>query len=160
MPQDKDNRARAATGKDGGTRIKESHIFGIILLISFFLFFQLASQPDRLRRTLSAFNLYPKPDRFTELYFPDSTRLPRAGESLAFAFTVRNREGRPMSYPYAVYLASGSRKLLLGSGALTLQADESRVVAGTYVLGTFDPGASIRVELPDQRQEIHFLLAS
>jgi uncharacterized membrane protein len=110
-------------------------------------------------------NLVPQPERFTELYFIDSSNLPRqtvAKQPISFSFGIHNVEYMTMTYPYEVYLMyTDGHRLSIASGTITLPNDASTTIPVSYTFGTSNVTTTVVVALPaENNQSIDFLLPS
>ncbi|HEU4913853.1 MAG TPA: DUF1616 domain-containing protein [Candidatus Saccharimonadales bacterium] len=75
--------------------------------------------------------LIPRPERLTELYFTEHTKLPRtyqSGQQQAVRFIVRNLEYRTTTYTYVVTqeAEAGKASQELARGIFTLGQDKSK----------------------------------
>ena len=144
-----------------GMRIlnKKSFLFsalvGIVLFTAFYWY-----QP--VLASFSALSLLTREEPLTELY---SSALPvftqnSSGELVAaFDFSVVNLEGREMSYVYSVYIEqdNGTKKELTEVG-IALQDKEKKTLHETFILGVVQEKSRLIIALPQQGQELHFLL--
>ncbi len=101
-----------------------------------------------------------KPETFTELYFEDHLKLPQETtleKTYSFKFTVHNLEYKDMDYPYEVYIASNSAKLMtIDKGTISLKHDQYQTVLERYVLEGKIKRAKVVVDLPSKKQQIDF----
>ncbi len=113
---------------------------------------------------LHHWKLLPEPERLTELYFTDHTKLPASftpGQPQSLMFTVHNLEGRTTSYRYkAEELVPGNQPLLLGVGSFILRDADYRDqaialtptdAARTEVRITLQPGGEVINHWMDRR---------
>jgi hypothetical protein len=105
--------------------------------------------------------LFKQPEALTELFFTSHTSLPRTylpGETYTVSFTITNKEGHTVTYPYELIQEGGQGKTLLKAGAVTLEDTHSHTeaVPVTYI----DSGAEARitVSLPDQNQSLQYFV--
>ena len=112
---------------------------------------------------LNAWDLIPRPETFTELYFQNSSNLPTetvANQPISFAFTIHNVEATTTVYPYIVYFedASGNRTIFT-SDTVTLQSNASTTINVIHVFPTSNMTGEVVVDLPSlNNQSIDFLL--
>ena len=112
---------------------------------------------------LSAFDLIPHDEHFTELYFDayPASRTTQAndGKAVTFSFSVHNEEGAAMAYPYRVYAKAQTGEMyLIASSTMYLGNAESITVPETYVPERSVTVSRVVVELTQLHQHIDFLL--
>lgn len=98
------------------------------------------------------------PIGFTELYFENSTNLPKYAvfrEKFAFQFTVHSLESHDKEYRYEAYALNGDTKLQLGNGTFSLKDNESKTITISTTELT-QVRQKIVVELLDNHQIISF----
>jgi hypothetical protein len=101
-------------------------------------------------------------ERFTELAFPDHLALPTTGSvgaPIQFDFSLRNREGRAITYRWRAVVSSPGHDEPLANGRIRLDDGARR---STHVAGAIagPAGAAVvRVELVARDESIDFPLA-
>jgi hypothetical protein len=132
-------------------------ILGIICFIIYF-----AQGP--IYQTLYNWDLIPKPERFTELYFNNSETLPSSttkDDPLSFSFTIHNEEGTSTVYPYTVYFQDPEGdKTTITKNTVTLPDNASTTIAISHVFKSTDEQGSVVVDLTSLNQQIDFLLSN
>lgn len=130
-------------------------VAGLALLILIVLAFH---NQKAIASQLNAWNLLPKPETFTELYFENHINLPKTivrGQNYTFSFTIHNLEYRSVVYPYKVYIQRGETIVPLEDGSITLNQDGYQTVSVEF--GSLENLRSmIVVELTDKKQKIDF----
>jgi hypothetical protein len=109
-----------------------------------------------------ALSLIRQPTPFTALSFDRSWALPataKAGQPIAFTFTIDNEQGRPISYRYVVTQTAGDASETFGEAAKLVQPGAKWTVSKTVRL-TCATGLSCRVtvHLPGHPEMIDFLV--
>lgn len=112
---------------------------------------------------LSELGLLSTDEAFTELYFPDHAALPdvvQEGMPIEFDFSIRNREGRTISYRWELRIgspeSSADDTVVAASGQVRLADGEVRSVHVEHVAtGTAAP-TSVEVVLVDRSESIRF----
>jgi hypothetical protein len=143
-------------------RMTAPRVAAIVLLIFAIFCIIYLIRGTMLSSQLSALDLIPKPEHFTELYFENSTALPTstiAGKPISFAFTIRNQEGTSTVYPYVVYIEypTGER-VVLASSSVTLNNDASTTIPITHIFKSSGEQCNVFVDLTAIDQKIDFLL--
>ena len=134
-------------------------ILFVILAASFFLY----QDKSAVYAELNSLKLIPQPEQFTELYFENSSNLPRstvAKQPITFSFGIHNVEYATTTYPYEVYFEypDGSQ-VDITSGIVTLPNDASTTIPVSYTFSASNLTGMIVVNLPSQdNQSIDFLL--
>lgn len=110
-----------------------------------------------IAKQLHGWQLLPRPQHFTELYFtrqqlPSAARVHDAQE---VSFTVRNIEHRTLTYYYELNAVSESGKLqALGNGKITVAHDQLREVSNSIHIPAVDrPRLAIQVRLTYDDQD-------
>lgn len=140
------------------------------LIVSFFAFVLLgyfvgtSAGPD-LYKSLNTWNIVPHKEALTELYINNYDSLPHQfGEKnkVPFSFTISNRQGRTMTYPYTIYTqASDTASIaVIATNTVTLKNNESAVVKATYNPISSSSRTTIFIKLPTINQQLHFALPS
>ena len=138
-------------------------IFGLLIFIFAIIVGFYAIGAPTVDRQLALWHLLPTPDRYTTLSFVSPSALPAAitGTEQSFTFVVGNYEGQSTMYPYRVLISTNAAApRVLGSGVLTLSADETINHRVTFMLPAHTPRTQITVELPGQNEEIHFWMGA
>lgn len=124
------------------------------------------SQAAAIKRQLNNWKLLPQPERLTELYYENHTKLPTTytpGTQQSFTFTVHNLEYRTTSYSYTVTQKSedGTQSQQLSSGSFTL--NQNAFKTQTISIAPTDLGGRVQIETslliggPDSSTEaIHY----
>ena len=112
---------------------------------------------------MHAWKLLPEPERLTELYFTDHTKLPTTytpSEMQTVTFTVHNLEYRTTTYHYSITQASedGSQTQELASGDFTLQQDKYQKASAPITLADFGPRSKVAVTLTNTKESISYWL--
>lgn len=89
-----------------------------------------------LSKQIEAWQVVPRPERFTELYFTDARSLPSTHKSNAtqdVTFTVHNVEHQTVKYNYRILAksAENNTEQILSNGGFTLTPDQTRVTKRT-----------------------------
>jgi hypothetical protein len=102
-------------------------------------------------KQLNSWNLIPRQERLTELYFSDYHQLPttvRSGVPEKLSFVVHNLEHQVTTYRYDFTIVSDTNKIQpLGAGEITLQDGASQLVHQTIVPPSYGSHAMVRVDL-------------
>lgn len=120
----------------------------IIILATVGLVIYLARGP--IHDTLDNWGVLPRPERLTELYFTDHTKLPvtySAGQPYTVAFTIHNIEYRTTDYRYRIEQSreNGSDSHTLASGTIKLEYDVTREIITPITYRASDPRSKIHV---------------
>ncbi len=112
---------------------------------------------------LNSLKLIPQPERFTELYFNNSSNLPRATvakKPISFSFGIHNVEATTTVYPYEVYFVDNTGyRVNFTSGTVTLASDASTTISVSYTFQSSNLTGEVVVNLPSlNNQSIDFLL--
>ena len=103
-----------------------------------------------------------QPERLTELYFENSSNLPKniiPHQKYAFAFTIHNLEGRLMTYPYVVSIQTPNLIVIHDKGQVLLKNGEAKSISEN--IGPFENIKSqIVVELVNRNQNISFWMGA
>lgn len=105
-----------------------------------------------IAQQLYSWHILPRPQRLTELYFTDYTKLPqllRAGDTQTLTFTVHNLEHQTTTYHYKVVAISpeSGAEQALASGTFMLKHDASHVSQDSIVVPALEPRGGIKVDL-------------
>lgn len=149
---------------------KKGFVYLATLSLSFFLILSLYNNFPQITVFMHREKLLPEEEHFTELYFEEPLSLPvdiKQKSPKEFAFTVHNLEGRDMDYLYRVYFMANSEKAsITEQKKKQLQLQSTHIENGKYLTKRIaftrnDIGVEagqIVVELPEQKQEIYFLI--
>ena len=133
-------------------------IISIIFVVALVLY----QHKDAMYGQLDRWRLMPRGEHFTELYFDNHTALPKkvaSGEAVSFSFIVHNLEGESMVYPYNIYFKDQNGRVVdMEEKSVTLADGESRTIKESYSPAVTEDKGGIFVELPQKKQEIHFLI--
>lgn len=135
-------------------------LFGLLCMFSFFAFsFYLFH--SSITTTLNRWDLLPRPETFTELYFEDHEHLPTEvipEKQYVFSFSVHNLEYKNMTYPYNVYLLTGDKKEPLQNGKISLQQNQKRSIPVRFRISTDSVGekSKLVVNLSNKHEYIAF----
>jgi hypothetical protein len=128
-----------------------------------------------LARQMNAWQLLPRPEPLTELYFTDYSQLPatlKSGSPQQLSFTVHNLEHQTTRYSYRLSVASPDNGIerLLGAGAFTLAHDHNRIITQAITIPPLGTHLAVKVSLEYQgtifgnttpgwqTQSIHYLI--
>jgi hypothetical protein len=128
---------------------------------------------NAIAKQLDDWQIMPRPQCVTELYFANEQTLPRttkAGTEQKVEFVVRNIEYRTTKYRYDVFAVSGDDGSArpLGGGVLSLDHDQTRTISEVVKMPSIGSRAAIKVELKydgfaegsdelsAQKQSIHY----
>lgn len=117
-----------------------------------------------IHRQLDRWKLLPQPERLTELYFSDHTKLPTTytpGNQQTVKFTIHNLEYRPTHYHYHVLqqnIDGSGVPQVLEHGEVTLQ--QGQYFRPVLVITPLDlgPRVKITVMLEGRSEAIDYLL--
>jgi glycogen synthase len=113
-------------------------------------------------KQLEDWQVLPKQQRLSELYFANEQHLPataRRGAEQRVTFTIHNIEYQTVTYHYALIAASGTDNTSqqLHDGTLTLKHDQFKTVSDVIKVPSISKRTAIKVELeysgiaPDSR---------
>ena len=119
---------------------------------------------------MDEWQLLPRPERVTELYFTDYRDTPRSGLAQTVAFTVHNIEHRTTTYRYKIVIQeeADNKERLMAEGSFTLAHDHSLVTTKNITPTASGKRSSMKVNLEyegivrgtraptDQKQSIHY----
>jgi uncharacterized membrane protein len=101
-----------------------------------------------------------QPERYTELYFTDPTKLPvniGHDQTLPVNFTVHNVEARNMSYTYDLSLLTTSGKALSQSQhTFSLTNNNTKVITNDITVPNELGKTEVQIFFPGLNQSIHF----
>lgn len=127
-------------------------------MVTFLTIFSLQSN---IKNLLLSWDLLPKPEKITELYFTEPSKLPSTytpNQPVEVNFTVHNVTGETKTYHYDISASpeNDAADISLSTQSFTLQSDETRAVKAS--VSPPDLGARIKfnVVLIDLQQNISF----
>jgi uncharacterized membrane protein len=144
-----------------------------VAVLALFLIVVGISQRQAIYDQLYDWELIPRPERLTELYFTDHTNLPttyKPDETQIVKFTVRNLEYRDTDYTYAVTVQNENSEEPLNrvSGSFKLAHEQLQNIEAPITITAKGPRARVIVtiyyqgikfgedDLSDQEQSIHY----
>ncbi len=125
-----------------------------IALLTFFILYQ-----NSIITILRDNKLLPLPERFTELYLEDHSKLPSTviGETVyPFQFTVHNLEYQTMEYPYTVIVDNKNGISQIDKGAFSLKHNGFHTIDETFQVASVSGRTKISIKLTNKNQEVHF----
>lgn len=135
----------------------------IIIVISIFFVLStivLVVHTKYFSNILLSFNLIPKPETFTQLYFINHAQLPHRisiGQQQVFQFAIHNAEQRGVFYTYEVLLNTGNQnRKIIDNNTVFIQNNAYKIITEDFSLDTIATHAAIIVSLPYKDQQIHF----
>lgn len=107
-------------------------------------------------RQLDNWQLLPRPERLSELYFTNERQLPsilKVGSSQKISFTVHNLEQQATTYHYKVVAATAINDTghLLGEGQLTLNHGQFETTSQTVIVPSLGTRLAMKVVLEYER---------
>jgi hypothetical protein len=132
-------------------------LIGVTLVGGVLIFFNL--NRASIHNELVALDLIPKPETLTELYFNDSTNLPKSAASnqtISFAFVIHNLEATDYQYTYKVSVNANDTRQVVDSGTLLVKDDHYYVKNEQFNLLDVPGSQEVVVELTNKQQSIHF----
>lgn len=146
-----------------GVRFKY-FIFLIIFLSFIFLAgFVIYKNKTEIYKLLDKFQLIPRDERFTELYFEIYPRINKdevvVGKKVDFSFAIRNLEGQDFKYEYQVYFKSstGTTKLI-SFDTVAIKEGDSLLIPESFKIDKKTMSGKVVVYLKDLNQEIFFAI--
>jgi uncharacterized membrane protein len=100
-----------------------------------------------------------EPAAFTELYVTDPSRLPKhlvAGTPARFGFTIRNHEGRAVTYSYVVTATGGGPTATVTQGQASVRSGDGVDLSATFVPRQPATTYLFVVRLLGRSETIHF----
>lgn len=145
-----------------GTR--KSLIWGAVFALAAVGLFTLVRYQASIYATFVAWELVPKPETFTELYFENPSALPHeiaVDEPFSFAFTIHNLEGATTTYPYQVYLQYPTGEVIPLTGGQSVLANNAvTTITAKGTLHYPNQQFKVVVTLPSKNQHIDFSLVT
>jgi hypothetical protein len=134
-----------------------SLLIGVLVVTGVLIFYNLnrASIHDEL----IALDLLPKPEKMTELYFNDSTKLPDSAtrnQTISFTFVIHNLETTNYQYLYEVSVIANGTPHIVDSGSVFVKDNEYFVKDEKFHLMNVSGGQKVVVELLNKHQSIDF----
>ena len=122
--------------------------------------------PPIFAKQLAAWQVLPRSEPLTELYFKDYRKLPttlQAGAMASTSFVIHNLEHQHLTYRYEITAVSDNNaETLLGFGDLVLSHDQSRDIRQSFTLPSTTGSTMIKVTLhynsqsKPKEQAIHY----
>ncbi|HSW96455.1 MAG TPA: hypothetical protein VLF89_01380 [Candidatus Saccharimonadales bacterium] len=131
----------------------------MLIIVLTFLHTSFRDVTKRVYPELYAWNIIPKPESFTELYFENHENLPfeiLPQQNYTFAFTIHNLEYKNMNYSYDVYLVTNNKKVSLQKGNISLHQNQKQTIPVQFSTASALPKSKIIVDLPRKNQAIDF----
>lgn len=104
-------------------------------------------------------SLFKQPEALTEVYFSDHKTLPTSytpSETYLLTFTVVNKEGRPMSYPFEIVAEGEGKRIVIATGTLAVENGEVKTHSTPVTYSDLGPTAHVTVSLPEQGQSLQY----
>lgn len=137
-------------------------LIGIVLFILGWVVFMTYQNKSFVYTLLNHYDLLPKKESYTELYFENSAFIPEEVEPrdvVSFSFTVHTVGDARADEPYVVYFETGDGYVdTIDRGTLHLGDGEYKTITETYTFTEKTSAGRIVVELPGLNQTIHFLI--
>lgn len=133
------------------SKISKTHPYFFAVIGFIVLGVALFTCQSAIAKQLDSWQLLPRPQRFTELYFTDQT-LPvslKRGANQKVTFTLHNMEHAPTAYHYQVVAALDDNRpeQVLGTGDASLTHNQSKTITQPIVVPTLGGRVGIRVNL-------------
>ena len=114
-----------------------------------------------INRQMHAWKLLPEPERLTELYFTDHTKLPTSyvpGQTQTVRFTVHNLEYRTTTYHYVITESCPgcAASQTLTRGIFTLGQNQYKKDSVVITLKDVGTRAKVTVSLQGQNESIDY----
>lgn len=107
---------------------------------------------------LVAFNLVPRPEKLTELYF-NTVNLPdavTANQEIHFAFVIHNLETTNYQYAYVVLVNTHGMRHIVDRGTVLVQNNQYYIKNVKFHLAQLSEKQNVIVELTNKQQSIDF----
>lgn len=106
-------------------------------------------------KQLESWQVLPRPERLTELYFTDYRGLPamvKAGATHKVAFTIHSLEHQTIMYHYTITAVPSGDGVAhqMNEGTLTLRHDQSQVISQNITVPLTDDRIAVKVGLEYQ----------
>lgn len=136
---------------------RASLLMGVALVVGTLIFLNLnrASIYDEL----VTFDLIPKPEKLTELYFNDNANLPVSATSnqvVGFAFVIHNLETSDYQYAYVVSVNANDARRIVDSGNVLVKNNQYYLKNERFYLMNSSGRQKVVVELTNKQQSIGF----
>jgi hypothetical protein len=136
-------------------------LMGVALVVGMLIFLNVnkASIYDEL----VTFDLIPKPEKLTELYFNNNTNLPdsaTSGQIIGFAFVIHNLETTDYRYAYVVSVNTNDARRIVDSGSVWVKNNQYYFKNEKFYLMNAPGRQKVVVELANKQQSIDFWTAS
>lgn len=129
---------------------------GVIVVVVTLIF--LNSNRDFIYNELVAFDLIPRPEKLTELYF-NTVDLPvsvTSNQEIRFAFVIHNLEMTNYRYIYVVFVNTHGTRHIIDRGTVLVQSDRYYVKNEKLLLVQSLERRNVIVELTNKQQSIDF----
>ncbi|HSW89039.1 MAG TPA: hypothetical protein VLG12_07795 [Candidatus Saccharimonadales bacterium] len=133
--------------------------FCVFIIILTFLQSSFRDVTKRIYPELYAWNIIPKHESFTELYFENHEKLPfeiLPQQNYSFSFTIHNQEYKNMMYSYAAYLLTNNQKISLKKEKVFLHQNQKQTISVQFSTSSALPRSKVIVNLPEENQAIDF----
>jgi hypothetical protein len=136
-------------------------ILKLIVIFAVVIFFGIGLQitSPAIASVLNKYDLLPRPETFTELYFENHLNLPskvEAGQTYTFSYTVHNVEYKNMMYPYSVYIQTSKSKIPVIKGSFNLPQDGKKTLQVSFIAPNVTGRSEVVVDLVNLNQAIDF----
>jgi hypothetical protein len=132
-------------------------VIGVALIVGMLIFFNV--NRAFIDNELITFDLVPKPEKLTELYFNNNASLPDAATSnqaISFAFVIHNLETTDYQYVYKVSVNANGISHIVDSGNVLVKNNQYYVKNEKVQLLNAPGRQEVVVELTNKQQSIHF----
>ena len=132
-------------------------LIGVTLVVGLIIFFN--SNRTFIYEELYNFDLIPKPEKLTELYFNNNTNLPDSAtinQDMSFAFVIHNLETTDYEYVYEVSVNLYGTRHIVDSGIVLIKNNQYYVKNERFNLMNSPGPQEVVVELTNIRQSIDF----
>jgi hypothetical protein len=112
-------------------------------------------------KLMDRYDLIPRNESFSELYFDEHLSLPRSlkeDRQLDFSFTIANHEKADRPYRYEVTYWQANQNEIIVQGEREIKSGESDRIQIAHKLPDAKEQYRIEVRLPESGQAIHFYL--
>ena len=134
-----------------------SLLIGVTLVVGMLIFFNL--NRAFVYNELVNFDLIPKPEKLTELYFNDNANLPSSAtrnQIVSFVFVIHNRETTDFQYAYDVSVKANGTRHIVDSGNVLVKNNQYYVKNEKFNLMNSLRRQEVVVELTNKQQSIDF----
>ena len=131
-------------------------LIGVIVVVVTLIFFN--SNKVSIYNELVAFDLIPKPEKLTELYFntvdlPDSVTT---DQEIRFAFVIHNLEMTNYQYSYVVFVNTHGTRDVVDRGTVLVQNNQYYVKNEQFRLVHSLERRNVTVQLTNKQESIDF----